>query len=168
MLCRQQRWPPRHPEVSSRAYVLARVVQRSAGQDGARRLSEEVKQYQQARCRGTSYEFAVHPHLTQVLGKAVCLYGFGSVEGSPYTVLAGITVLLSLFTQCSVDTAVPLSQLLPLLPAWLRPALEQPELREVLPLLLTHTGVTVYHPGWMSEQGGPLSGRFEVRAGFYE
>lgn len=164
VLCRQQRWPPRHPEVSSRAYVLTRVVQRSAEQDGARRLSEELKQYQQARRSGASYEFPVHPHLTQVLGKAVCLYGFGSAEGSPHTVLAGITAMLSLVTKCSLDTAVPLSQLLPLLPLWLRPALEQPELREVLPLLLAHTGVTVYHPGWMAEQGGALSGRFEVCA----
>jgi hypothetical protein len=67
-----------------------------------------------------------------------------------------------------METSVPLEQLLPQLPLWLRPALEQPELREVLPLLLAHTGVTVYHPGWMAEQGGPLSGRFEVRASIKE
>jgi hypothetical protein len=148
--CRADPWQRDLMHKLQRTRVL--LVERGVGQDGTAQLDDEVQSYLRAM---DSYEFPIRPELDRVLGKAVCLYGFGA----PYVVLAAERAILSLVTN--TNTSVPLEHLLPQLPEWLQSALEVPELREALPELLAHERITVYHPGWESVWPGQL----EVRTG---
>jgi hypothetical protein len=120
------------------------------------RMKVEFAKWKQAKGNRTPYEFPIKDQLKDVLGRAVCVYGMAA-DGSLMTVLAAVTNLLSLVTSSTPQqTKVPLEQLLP---DWLRTALKQSELMEVLPLLLVNASIAVYHPGWEDV----LQGRREVR-----
>jgi hypothetical protein len=139
--------------VSSREYLLQRIIARTSQESPAARLAQEVDAYIQAQSAQRPYEFPIHDKLSKDwLGQALCLWG----RGPAAAVFAAVRDVLALFISCQQPEGlvVQLQHLLPILDQldargrgrWQR-LLEFPELREALPLLLHDDRINIYHSG---------------------
>lgn len=149
--CRRQGWRRGHEELTSRHFVLSRVVAREPNESGSDRLAGEVAACEAALQAGTQHKLPIDKRLQSWLGSAICLYGYSSAAA----VTAAVLDTMCFFISCRQPRLfLAAEQLLPQLDQldsagrgrWQR-LLQAPEIREVLPLLLVNNKVVLYHSG---------------------